>query len=376
MKHIQWIAMACLTGFSAFALRPGDPAEELMVKWIQGGPVAVLPSKNPDPEAPEYKAVVFLLTRAANRDETLNLLGYLNRIHAGKVRFAVVTPDRETDAAAMLRERPDFKLPVAVDTDRKITSQYMSGNLLFPMAFLFDREGEIVWSGEAIDLDEVLRACRAGTFNRSVQPKLAPLLDELQTLLRDNDERRMKAVVDSILALDPGNAAALRIRLFVLESNGRIPEAEALVDAQIEAAPQLARLYFTALDLLIRHPAPERLGALTRRYLEAVRENPAADNLMAWRLLNGLPGDPVALTAAKRLTERAMGAPAGSAADQGALATTRALLEYRLGRPAEALKLQREATAHWKNSGTPGAEADSAAKEKFYRTVLSLAAGV
>ena len=127
MKHIQWIAMACLAGFSAFALRPGDPAEELMVKWIQGGPVAVLPSKNPDPEAPEYKAVVFLLTRAANRDETLNLLGYLNRIHAGKVRFAVVTPDRETDAAAMLRERPDFKLPVAVDTDRKITSQYMSG---------------------------------------------------------------------------------------------------------------------------------------------------------------------------------------------------------------------------------------------------------
>lgn len=151
MKHIQWIAMACLGRFQRICAASRRSGRRADGQVDPGGPVAVLPSKNPDPEAPEYKAVVFLLTRAANRDETLNLLGYLNRIHAGKVRFAVVTPDRETDAAAMLRERPDFKLPVAVDTDRKITSQYMSGNLLFPMAFLFDREGEIVWSGEAIE---------------------------------------------------------------------------------------------------------------------------------------------------------------------------------------------------------------------------------
>ncbi len=375
MMKAGLIAMACFAGLGAFALRPGDPVEELKVKWIQGGPLAVLPPKNPDPKAPEYKAVVFLLTRSANRDETLNLLNYLRRTHAGAVRFAVVTPDREEDAAAMLKARPDFTLPVGVDGDRRITSQYMSGSLLFPMAFLFDREGEIVWNGEAVDLDEVLQACRSGSFNRKVQPKLAPLLDELQALLRDNNERRMESVVDSILALDPGNPAALRIRMFVLESNGRADEARKLIDAQIAAIPSRERLYFAALDLLSRHPVPGRLEALVGRYWESVGKNPAADNAMAWQLLNTMPGDPVALAAARRLAARAAAAPAGSIPERAALAATRALLEYRLGRPAEALKLQQESTALWKQAQLPEAEADSAAREAFYRTVLSLAAG-
>ena len=210
------VLLLALSGAPLYALRPGDPAEELAVKWIRGVPLAVLPPAKEELKTGELKAVVFLLTRSANAPETLNLLNQLRRTYSGSVRFAVVTPDRETDAAAMLRERPDFKLPVAVDTDRKITSQYMSGNLLFPMAFLFDREGEIVWSGEAAYLGEALQKCLDGTLDRDAQRKLSPLLDELPTLLRGDNESRMRRLVDSIFRIEPGQPTALRIRF-----NGR-----------------------------------------------------------------------------------------------------------------------------------------------------------
>ncbi len=369
------VLLLALSGAPLYALRPGDPAEELAVKWIRGVPLAVLPPAKEELKTDELKAVVFLLTRSANAAETLTLLNRLRRTYAGSVRFAVVTPDREPDAARLLAAFPEFSLPFGVDEKRTLTAKYMNGSLLYPMAFVIDPEGKVIWNGEAVDLGEMLEAWRTRRFDAALQRRISPQLDELQTLLRANNDRRMKQVTAAILKSDPGNAAALRLRTFALENSGRAGEAWQLILSQIEKRPRLVRLYFSALDLAGRHPElGSRAAEIAERYSKAVNGDPDADNLMSYLLLNRRPEDPAALRAAQQLLRRAVASlpREASPALRASVTTTRALLEWRLGRPETAWKLQQEATKFWHDAENPAAEKSSRERETLYRTVVEL----
>ncbi len=376
-RKILLFAAALFAAVETFALRPGDPVEELIgVNWVQGAPLAMLPPENPVPGEPEFKAVVFLLTRARNTDDTLTLLNYLRRTFANKVRFAVVTPDSETDVKNLLKRHPEFTASFGVDTKRTLTPKYIGSSLLLPLAFVADREGEIVWSGEAAYLGEALQKCLDGTLDRDAQRKLSPLLDELPTLLRGDNESRMRRLVDSIFRIEPGQPTALRIRLFVLESNGRAAEALKLVQSQIKLAPKVTRLYFEAMNLIARNPQlASQNEAVVRAYTEAVKNDPDADNQMAWMLLTRQPDEPEALKSARVLTERARTLLKTDA--QGALLgsclNTQALLAYRLGKLEEAKKLQAEAIRVFEAADLPGAVSDARRRLLYYETVLSLA---
>ena len=379
MKKFWMMTLAAATAAAAlpaYALRSGDPVQELNVKWVQGTPLALLPPAKPQPNEPRLKAAVFFLTRAANRDETLTMLNNLRRSYAGPLRLAAVTPDSEADVREMLKARPDFTLPLGVDQKRQLTANYMNGSMLYPMAFVTDDSGRIIWSGELVDLGEMVQNYLEGNFDASRQKKLAPLLDELQTLLRENNDRRMKMVTNSILKIDPGNAAALRIRLFVLENSGRLDEAWQLIDSQLRQQPKLERLYFAALDLAMRHPElAGRIPALLAAYRSAIAGNPDSDNLMAWTLLNRLPDDPAALRSAVELAGRAESQlkPDSAPALRAAILSTRSLIAYRLGNVAGAVKFEQEAAAFWKKADLPGNAANSRLRLDYYRTVQELA---
>ena len=376
MKKL-FLCLAAVMAFQAFALRPGDPVEELVdVKWIQGVPFAMLPPAKPAPGDPEYKAVIFLLTRAQNTDDTLTLLNYLRRTFANRARFAVVTPDSEADVRALLARRPDFTLSFGIDTKRTLTPKYIGDSPLLPLAFLTDKSGEIIWSGEAAYLGEALQKCFDGTLDRKAQRKIAPLLEELPTLLRGENETRMRKTVDSIFQLEPGHPTALRIRLFVLESAGRVEEALKLIQSQLRLVPKNTRLYFEAMNLIARNPAlAAYTGPTVQAYAGAITDNADTDNQMAWMLLTRQPGDPEALKSALMLSRRAMSLLKRDTqgALRGACLNTQALLAARLGKLEEAARLQEEAVKVFQAAALPGAVAAARQRLRYYRTAVELA---
>ncbi len=374
----RWVTVALSIGFitvilPVYALRPGNPAQELNLKWVQGTGISGLPASGAKTKI--LNVVVFLQTRASNCDESLNLLNNLHENYLKGVRIAVAAPDSVEDVQAMLKRRPDFRLSVGVDQERKITATYMSGSILYPMAFVIDDSGSILWNGELVDLEEMIRSYLDGSFDLERQKKLAPLMDELQTLLRQVNDRRLKNVVDSILKIDPGNAAALRIRLFALESTGRLEEAWQLIDSQIKGRPTLARLYFAALDLASRYPtASERIPTLLNDYSVSILDDPRSDNLMAWTLLSRFQNDTNALRTAVTLAKRAemqlkKDAPIGLRAS---VLSTRSLVSYRLGKVSDAIRLEQEALELWKKAQMFGYVASSQGRLEYYRVVMAL----
>ena len=350
-----------------FALRPGENALELnKINWLRGG-ISLAPE--PDSAAASPRIVVFVLTRGTTAPETFAMLRNLSSRHPG-LRTAVITPDPAADAEALLRRINPGSVAFGLDSERAITPQYMAGSLFYPTAFLIASDGRIIWRGEAVDLPEALQSYFAGKLDLKLQTRLSPLLEELQTLIRDSNDIKMRRLTDEILELDPANPAALRIRIFTLENTGRQTDAWQLLTREISRSPQVPRLYFTALDLATRYPVlrPE-LPAVLKQFASKVTAFDSR-NLMAWSLLNALPGDGTALTAAAELC-RGLSDAGLSAPETASLHATRALLAYRLGRPDQALAEQQQAIRLLGNrSGTELAAFRE--REAFYRTVLEL----
>ena len=308
MKRLFLLILLVSGALDLAALRTGDKAVELpRLKFINGvqTPVALPLKQN------VLRVITFVLTRARGAEGTVGMLTALDRMYRGRVRQIVVTPDPESDALSLRGALRNSGVAFGLDSSRRITLQYMGGSLLYPKSFVIDPEGVIIWSGETVDLGEMLQDYFAGTFDRKAAEKTAPMLEELQTLLRESSEPRMRALVNKIFELSPAHPGALRIRLFSLENSGRIPQAWELLEERLKAAPGTGRLYFTAIDFISRYAYfRPRLGGVLKNFAARIRD-PQLRCAMAWELLQRFQYDLTALEYACRLLGETPPADAG-----------------------------------------------------------------
>ena len=280
------------------ALRCGDKAAELPnLKYFHGQrrPVALPGRKG------TLRVLTFLHVHANGTAGTVRSLSALARLYGSKVELTAITPDPESDAALLRGYFRGSPAAFAVDSGRRITMQYMAGSLLYPRSFVIDADSKIIWCGETVDLGEMLQNCFSNRFDVSASEKVCPMLEEMQTLLPETGERKMKQVTDRIFAISPAHPAALRMRLFTLENSNRIPEAWKLINERLKAAPGAARLYFTALDFVSRYPFfRKELSSLLGRFENNIKTEDSRC-MMAWELLQRFQYNITALEYANRL---------------------------------------------------------------------------
>ena len=365
----------CLT---AAALVPGETVVEPKYKleWVDCSP---MPFGKVTPEAgsriPALRGVVFLNTRDDTSDALVRLLENARRSFGGKALIALVTPDDMVDIAEFKKRHRDSRLRLAVDMERKLTPFFMQGGaFVLPAGFLLDASGQVLWRGEAADLPEAVEQALLGKLRVATQRQLAPLMEQLQQALRNGNMPLILRTADRIFAMDPGNPAAVRMAVFAAESLRNHRLAWEIVARQKKAAPQVVRLDFTALELLLRHPdLRERMPALAADFIAG----PAAANLryaFADALLRNFPYDSAAILGAKKLiseTPLSVNAPPEELAMVLAL---RARLRYALGDLAGAEENQREAVQFCIRSGEREGQAEAERMLEFFRTVRAAAA--
>ena len=333
------------------AKRSGDIAEEpLKVRWYSGKSFRFAYSDAPE-NRNKLSVAVFLLCRAPQSVPTIQMLNTLAAKYGDSINIAAITPDHADDLKALLSVIPAKGISAGVDADRKLTANFMAGSPLYPMAFLSDAKGRLLWSGEAVDLGEVVSRCFDGKFDAKAAKKISPLLDELHVCMRNNDDRKMNNLVQEILSLDPGNAAALRLRLFSLEQRNRSFEAWQLIYSELEKAPDIARLYFTALDLVLRS---RQLTGFLEKILAAFESNIRdAEHraLMAYTLCERVEFNAAAVKMADRLLKDIDTAKLKSPVDAVVFAA-KASCAYRFCKLEDAVKFQKKSLELWKRSGS------------------------
>ena len=339
MKKLCLLTLLFLAALPLAALRCGDKAAELpRLKYLHG-----VPRKAAGTAAEgTLRILTFMHTRVQGIRGTVSMLQALDAMHKGKLLQTAITPDPESDAAALLPLFRQSRIAFAADTSRRITMQYMAGSLLFPKSFVIDHKGKIIWCGETVDLGEMLQEYFSNRFDKKTAAKVCPMLDELQTLLRESSERKMRQLTARILALDPANPAALRMRLFALENSNRIPEAWALLSGRLQAVPGTARIYFTAIDFLSRYNFFQTsLASLLAQFNKHIKA-PESRCMMAWELLKRFKYNITALEYANIL----LGVNAPQKAELRRLwSAARAQVAYQAGDLPKAIKYQQQVSA-------------------------------
>ncbi len=292
MKKSCLSVLLLLAALPLAALRCGDKAVELSsMKYLYGKPLQLTQVAREG----SLKILTFLHTRAQGSAETVAMLTAFEGLHRGKLTQLLITPDPETDAMTLLPPVRQGRMNYAVDSSRRITMQYMAGSLLYPKSFVIDHKGTIIWCGETVDLGEMLKEYFDNRFDSRAAAKVCPMLDELQTLMRESSERKMKQLTEKIFEISPAHPAALRMRLFALENSNRIPEAWSLLQDRLNARPDAARLYFTAIDFVSRYPFFRKDLRQNLRRFEANVKAPESRCMMAWELLQRFQYDLTAL---------------------------------------------------------------------------------
>ena len=257
MKYLLFPALL-LAAMPLFALRPGDKVgnPEFKLKWIDCTPFKIGElTKEEKAAVPPLRAAVFLFTRAESSGRIVQMLDETRLKYRKDLLIAVITPDTEHDTRLFRKKYPDIRVRVAVDAERKLTPLFMAGSMLYPMAFIYDADGQVLWNGEAVDFPEAVQNIVQKKNDVAKQRKTALLLDEMQQRMRSGELRALRGTADKIFKLDPANPSALRMILFALENTGNLSEAWELLNKQIKKSPHTLRLYFTALEMMRRNPA-------------------------------------------------------------------------------------------------------------------------
>ncbi|MBE6385060.1 MAG: hypothetical protein E7048_05260 [Lentisphaerae bacterium] len=337
MKRFFLFALALCAALPLWALQCGQKAVELPnLNYLTGARRQVAVPLNVNC----LRAVTFVHTYGRGAQETITMLKAWNKTYGNRLQQIVITPDPESDAAALLPLLKQSGISFAVDSRCRITMQYMAGSLLYPKSFVIDPKGKVIWCGQTVDMGEMLQEYFTGKFDAAAAEKISPMLDELQTLLRESSERKMKALTDQIFAISPAHPGALRMRLFALENSNRIPQAWTLISERISAAPGSARLYFTAVDFMGRYtPFKSNFVRILSSFDRNVKDMDSRC-MMAWELLNRFSYDLKALEYADLLLGKI---PPAKVELRRVWFAARAQTAYLAGDVSKAIRYQKQA---------------------------------
>ena len=357
------------------ALRPGDMIgkPEFRLKWIDCTPFKVGElTREEQAVMPPLRVLVFMFTRSENSSQIINMLEQLRLKYRNKVMVAAITPDTEHDAKLFHKANPDVRVRLAVDSERKLTPLFMAGSMLYPMGFICNAEGKVLWNGEAVDLAEAVEKIFRNQSNVQDNRKVSLLLDDMQQRMRTGEMRPLKQIADKIFKIDSVNPTALRMLLFVMESAGDIGGAWKLISERIKASPATLRLYYTALDMIrrnsqLRNHLPQMLSGF-------YGQNVNGNDFIAFTetVLLSFSGDAAALEVIYKQMFGKKKRPEFSAAENARYNMVCARLRYLIGDLDGALRYQQKAVDAFKSAPQSRGAVVAAAQLEFYRKLKEL----
>ena len=359
---------------AVFAALPGEKPGESKHKlqWIDCSPMPlgkVDPARHKD--IPALRAAVFMYTRAQDSGQTVAMLENLRRQYPKKLLIAAITPDSVKDARALKTRHPETRFRLAVDLTRKLTPEFMNKSIMiFPMAFLLDAEGTVLWRGEAADLPEAVARQLDGKLDINIIKKCEPMIYKMFQAMRDNNIISARDTALDILKIDSANASALRMLNFTAESMGNIRVIWNALMQAVTRNPDLPRLYFSALDLTRRH---QELRSNLPQLIRSFGKNDFPVPVrcaFADALLNSFSFESAAVLGARDIlagTPMALNAPAEQ---MGHLLAVRARLHYAMGNLDSAEADMSEAVEFFKRSSDRNMLMRGEHQLKFFRTLL------
>lgn len=230
----------------------GDKAPAVLVgKWMKSAPAALPQSAGAEKHV---YLVEFWATWCGPCLRSIPHLAELHRKHEkdGLIILGISNeePDVVTDFYTNKLPKRKLEMPyfVGVDDDGKTSDKWMDEIDGIPHAFLVDRAGTIVWSGnplaEQSELDQIIELALAGKFTLEAARKRADakkryneLMQDLQAAYQSRDQEAVFKTIDEMIKVKPQDVQPYLIKRELLREFD-LEEKIADVTRAMEAAMQ------------------------------------------------------------------------------------------------------------------------------------------
>ena len=248
-----FVALGCLLSCSSPAAASpaiGQKAPPIeTAEWITRKPSALPGEKGAEKHA---FLVEFWATWCPPCLKSIPHLGALQKKHekAGLLVIGISNEDPET-IRAFIKSKMKMAYHVAADDDMRTSTAYTDDIQTIPHAFLVDKSGLVVWSGNPLAdrsaMDRIIEEVLAGKFDleaarnaASAEAKYKSLLTELQKALAVGDPAKLFEIVDRMIAVKPRELQARLIKRNFMKEFGRaseIPAFNAALEKTFEDSP-------------------------------------------------------------------------------------------------------------------------------------------
>jgi tetratricopeptide (TPR) repeat protein len=355
MKKILILGIAVIAPLYIFAIeiRVGLKAPSLFLREeLSGRPVSFEPEelKEGEKRPKGYKFLVGLMffgTWAPMSDAMMPVLAELqSELRKKGFRVIAVSPESKSRVQAFLKRHPETNFAVGIDKDEKSLKGYLGVNTVLPRAVLIDEDEKVIWIGDVVDMPMLVRKYYSGNFDVENLNVVSQLLGQMRSSLRAGKNESAIKIAYRVLQKDPGNAAAIRLVLFIRESGGQLGKALDFLDKSYQKAPDSVDAAFAYLQFIQRHPEfTKKLVPVAKKALQAFKQRPRDLNSLAWMLLEMFPFENGTLEiAAKAIKLARKGLPGNSSPTlQASFLVTQARVYYKTGHLDKAIATQQKA---------------------------------
>ncbi len=213
------LLFAVLSALPAAALDLGDAAPEIAPDtWVTG--------EAADPAKPDGKTIYLVEVWSVTCPpcvRTIPLLGELQKRYADQgLKIVSFTSDDLDDVKKFLADHP-MEYSSFVDKDGATTVNYMAADNrnTIPHAFLFDRSGAMVWTGNPLDnLEGRIKQVIAGTLTKDKALAIKEARNTLQAAFASQDVDGMMSSLKDLEAIEPDNGQYYQVHYRILTELG------------------------------------------------------------------------------------------------------------------------------------------------------------
>lgn len=339
---------------AAFAVAKVDKdAPPLVLREVVNGytasfsPVALKSGEKRPENFKSLTGLIFFGTWLQAVDATMPALAELQTEYRTMgLRLIAVSPEKKAAVQAFLTRHPEINFAVGIDKDEDTLKSYFGIDIILPTCLLVDDDEKVIWIGDIVDLPTVVRSYYRGKFNMEQQKAVAQLAAQMRSALRAGKNTSAMELAKQINERDPGNPAALRLVLFILESGGQFQQALDYLEQTCKTVPDNVDATFSFLQFLQRHPEYEnRIMPVAEKAFAAFKKNSRDLNNLAWMLLDSFPFVPGTLSVAGKAVAVAEKELTTDSPDvlKASLLVTKARYQYKCGLLKEAVATQKKA---------------------------------
>jgi tetratricopeptide (TPR) repeat protein len=355
MRKYLLSTLAALAAFSLYGVeaRPGLKAPALFLREeLTGRPVSFQPEalKEGEKRSEGFKFLVGLMFFGSwsPMSDAMNpaLASLQTEFRKKGFRLIAVSPEPKDRVQAFLKRHPETNFAVGIDKDEKSLKGYLGVKVVLPRAILIDADEEVLWIGDVVDMPMLVRKYYSGKFDVEKLNVVSQLLEQMRSALRSGNNGEAEKLAYRVLQKDPGNAAAIRLVLFIKESGGHLAEAVDFLDKTYKKSPDSVDAAFAYLQFIERHPEfLKKLVPTAKLALASFKNRPRDLNSLAWMLLDMFPFENGTLEIAESAIKEAVKELAKDAPDEvrASFLVTEARLYYKTGQLDKAVSSQKQA---------------------------------